>query len=56
VGGDDVPEDDRIPVSAIPIGRRVKIGEVADAVMFFLSDNASAITGQVLGVNGGLSR
>lgn len=49
------PEAERLPVSAIPIGRRVEITEVVEPVMYFLSDAASAVTGQVIGVNGGMS-
>ena len=49
------PEEKRIPVTSIPLGRRVEIDEVVEAVMYFLSDNASSVTGQCLGVNGGLS-
>jgi len=49
------PEEIRIPISQIPIGRRVEIDEVVDAVMYFLSDNANSVTGQFIGVNGGLS-
>lgn len=49
------PEEKRIPISSIPIGRRVEIEEVVDAIMYFLSDNANSVTGQFIGVNGGLS-
>lgn len=49
------PEEQRIPVTSIPIGRRVEIEEVVEAVMYFLSDNAGCVTGQCIGVNGGLS-
>jgi len=49
------PEERRIPVTSIPIGRRVEIDEVVDAIMYFLSDKASGVTGQFIGVNGGLS-
>ncbi len=38
----------------IPLQRRGSAAEVADVVSFLLSDQASYITGQVLGVNGGL--
>jgi len=38
----------------IPLQRRGSAAEVADVVGFLLSDRASYITGQVLGVNGGL--
>ena len=38
----------------IPLQRRGSAAEVAEVVSFLLSDRASYITGQVLGVNGGL--
>ncbi len=37
-----------------PLGRIGEPGDVAAAVMYFLSDDASWTTGQVLGVDGGL--
>jgi 2-hydroxycyclohexanecarboxyl-CoA dehydrogenase len=40
---------------AIPFRRFGKPSEIADAVMFFASDRASYITGQVLSVSGGLT-
>jgi NAD(P)-dependent dehydrogenase (short-subunit alcohol dehydrogenase family) len=43
------------PLSAIPTGRRVAPDEVTEAVDYFLSFSAAAVTGQCLGVNGGLS-
>jgi NAD(P)-dependent dehydrogenase (short-subunit alcohol dehydrogenase family) len=39
----------------VPLGRIGAAGEVAEAVVFLLSDRASYITGQVLAVDGGLS-
>ncbi len=54
-GAGDLPEEERIPVSNIPLGRRVLIEEIVDAVMYFLNDSAKAVTGQYIGVNGGLS-
>lgn len=37
----------------IPMGRMGEAEEVAAAVSFFVSDGASYVTGQILGVNGG---
>lgn len=41
-------------LSQIPLGRFADPNEVASACVFLASDEASYITGQVLGVNGGL--
>lgn len=48
-------EEDRIPLSNIPIGRRLTTDEVTEAILYFLSPNAGAVTGQFIGVNGGCS-
>ena len=37
----------------IPMGRVAKPADIADVVLFLLSDAASFMTGQVLPVNGG---
>ncbi|MGE5764179.1 MAG: SDR family NAD(P)-dependent oxidoreductase, partial [Mycobacterium leprae] len=42
-------------VRAIPLRRLATPDEVAAAVVFFASDQASFITGQVLSVSGGLT-
>jgi 3-oxoacyl-[acyl-carrier protein] reductase len=49
------PEVKKEMIRAIPMRRAVKPAEVADAIAFMLSDEASAITGQVLCVDGGTS-
>jgi NAD(P)-dependent dehydrogenase (short-subunit alcohol dehydrogenase family) len=49
------PEEQRIPIASIPIGRRVEIEEVVEAVVYFFSDKTGSVTGQCIGVNGGLS-
>ena len=40
---------------AIPFRRIGEPGEIADAVLFFVSDMSNYITGQVLSVSGGLT-
>jgi len=50
-----IPEENRTSVSQIPIGRRIEIDEVVEAIMYFLSDKAGSTTGQFIGVNGGSS-
>ena len=42
-------------VRATPMRRLAKPQEIADAILFFSSDQASFITGQVLSVSGGLA-
>ncbi|MFJ7677815.1 elongation factor P 5-aminopentanone reductase [Peribacillus sp. NPDC097198] len=46
-------EDLEIIKGDIPMGRMGSAKEVAEAVSYLLSDKASYITGQILGVNGG---
>jgi NAD(P)-dependent dehydrogenase (short-subunit alcohol dehydrogenase family) len=48
-------EEDRIPISKIPIGRRISKDEVTEAMLYFMSENAAGVTGQFIGVNGGCS-
>ena len=40
---------------AVPVGRLGKPGDIPGAVLFFASDDAEFITGQVLSVSGGLT-
>jgi 3-oxoacyl-[acyl-carrier protein] reductase len=52
---DAIPEDARAPMlAATPLGRLGEPGDVAGAVRFLCSDEASFITGEVLLVDGGL--
>ena len=51
----DLPDAVKQQVAALtPMGRMGKPEEIAAAVVFLASQNASYITGQVLGVNGGM--
>lgn len=51
----DLPEKAREAMMAsIPLGRAGQPGDVAQAVLFLASDNASYITGQVINVDGGM--
>jgi len=43
-------------IKRIPIGRLIEPEEVASAVLYFASTQAAAVTGQVLGVDGGSTR
>jgi 3-oxoacyl-[acyl-carrier protein] reductase len=41
-------------LAQIPLGRFAEPGEVAELALFLASDSASYITGQVIGINGGM--
>jgi len=51
-GGRDEDELKKV-LSQVPLGRPARVEEVASAVAFLLSDQASYITGETLDVNGG---
>ena len=42
-------------VSRIPLGRVGGTGDLAGAALFFCSDASSFVTGQILGIDGGLT-
>ena len=48
-------EYQRAFISQVPLGRLGTPDEIADAVLFFASDRARFVTGQVLCVDGGYS-
>jgi 3-oxoacyl-[acyl-carrier protein] reductase len=49
------PEVKREMIRQIPIRRMIRADEVAGAIAFLVSDDASGITGQVLAIDGGAS-
>jgi len=51
-----IEEAERRAVSDIPIGRMVESKDIADLVLFLVSDRAAAITGQTIAVEGGAGR
>ena len=48
----ELPVDKILPL--IPLGRMGKAEEVASVVSFLCSESAGYVTGQVIGVNGGV--
>ena len=40
-------------IAGVPLKRAGKPEEIARAIVYLASDNASFVTGQILGVNGG---
>ena len=51
-----VDEAERRAVADIPIGRMVESQDIADLILFLVSDRAGAITGQTIAVEGGAGR
>lgn len=52
---DRIPEKERTAmINAIPLGALGQPQDIADLVAFLASDKATYITGQIIGVNGGL--
>lgn len=51
-----VDEAERRAVADIPIGRMVESKDIADLILFLVSDRAGAITGQTIAVEGGAGR
>jgi NAD(P)-dependent dehydrogenase (short-subunit alcohol dehydrogenase family) len=52
--GGDIGALERTAARAVPVGRAGTPGEVAATVGFLCSDDAAFITGQMIGVNGGM--
>ena len=52
---DEGPQRNSVGMLAYPLGRPMRAHEIADAVLFLTSDEASAITGQTILVDGGVS-
>ena len=54
--GGNMEAAEREAVQHIPIGRMVEPEDIADLILFLVSERASAITGQVIAVDGGAAR
>lgn len=54
--GVSVDEAERVAVQHIPIGRMIEAQDIANMILFLVSDQASAITGQVIAIDGGAGR
>ncbi len=54
--GVSVDEAERVTVQNIPIGRMIEAEDIANMILFLVSDQASAITGQVIAIDGGAGR
>ena len=51
-----VPEEAKQAIlSMVPLGRKGEAQEIADAAAFLASDQAGYITGQILGIDGGVA-
>ena len=51
-----VEEAEARAIAGIPIGRMVEPDDIADLILFLVSNRAGAITGQTIGVEGGAVR
>ncbi len=54
--GVSLPQAEREAVQSIPIGRMVEPEDIADLILFLVSEHAGAITGEVMAVGGGAGR
>jgi NAD(P)-dependent dehydrogenase (short-subunit alcohol dehydrogenase family) len=54
--GASVEAAEQATVSSIPIGRMIESEDIAALILFLVSAQASAITGQVIAVDGGAGR
>ena len=52
----ETPENKAALITTVPMGRLGLSEELADAIVFIASDEASFITGHVLNVDGGKTR